>query len=375
MKIFLALIIFLSTALSACKKIKLPWNRNQQTSQSEVRPPPITKTRLPFDPATNSTHVLDDWFSYLWQARLAFLPGLKITCQEGRNNLLIKYSFDSTANFDCFDLFTLNNLDSRWKCLSPTQLQYLLEENRSSARCENLVQFSELVRDIKLPSSKNLFVKDQNNSLFPLVLEAGIESQQSLPQILSKSTPDSTPEQVLTLNFPGPQEWLQSSFESGALALVLETDSKNIDPLIVDHSFFHLLRFIAQQKEPAQIRFFLNPATLSPPKKRDTAKVPFFTLKKDPNDLPLFADTCEYINRWLKSRQILAGLDPAENRVQSLSCRIRWAEKSLFSATSLTLVKLPLPLVFESPSGGNTFPFRNLQDVLSPGVFRSLKKP
>ncbi len=300
-------------------------------------------------PTLQSPSPLAAWLDDLVEPRLSTLPGLSGSCSADGASTVVDLSRHSLTCSAVVEASAKAGL--LLDCASATILR--AKHPRKKCKTEDL---PDTLSRLHAPAGTGFFLAPANgtngvwqpNKEGLLGLAAGL-----LPIETAADGP-------WTLSRPNPKTWLGAMMRDGAVAFELSSATRV--------SFKELRDFINQTPKPATLAGLASELVsvdeAAPP---PTQKLLTVSLSSESED-PLLVAACGYIDKWIKARQILAGMDVTEKKLE-LSCRFRWREEPLGESV-LRLGYLPLPLV---ASDGITFPLRTSQEARSLTALQGLR--
>ena len=340
--------------------------------QQNATPTEAARTSIRIPQVSDSTHPLAIWMRDLVEPRLASLTGLEWSCSTDGAAYIFKLQ---KFTVECSQVISTTRDDTglQLDCLS----DHLLRVRSAKRKCSGQDAPTPLLQHLRLPAGNGLFKR----SIADGKLVPNMEIFPSLAAALTVLDPE--PQGPWDLSPPSTKMWLSNSSETGAVVFELrplKNPTDRTQELLLRTQLSEIRSFMTKERKPSWLMAFspdlnLPQKTTSPASPNDLqspGKPPFVSLSSISKD-PLLKSACEYLDRWLKAHQILAGIDPPEtindrSRLE-LQCAFGWQDDPR-PDFSVIVTRLPLPL---ASNESFVFPVRTAEEARSLAVLQSLK--
>lgn len=344
MKLARPLIFGAPLILSACWGL---WNSPSPAEDAPAKGAEWIVMPKPTDDGDPRTTWVDD----LVRPRLTRANGVTWECSPTKDALVVNLA---NIPIDCARVTAENKTRPGLACVDTHHLRIPLR----GVLCTDETA-GPWLSTFHLPEGFGLFARD-DKGLRPL--------SPPLPRIVwDNPTPNAAQFAV-----PPLEDWLEASSARGAVSIGLRL-SRMPGPFAADTLPRWLKRVqdhLNQLRAPKHLRIQATLADEGPSLEGlPPEKVPTIAIDIPYRD-PLLAEACRYVRQWVRARQFLddAGAVDTTREIR-FDCWFGWGDDGV-PPLSVVLAKLPLPVVIDDASH---FPFRTVEDSLSPSLWQSLK--
>ncbi len=296
------------------------------------------------------------WLEDLQYPRLSRFESDKLpwTCSRDARSFFID---TRPLGLNCADLLSINNIEKfRFSCVDKDTIE--ISGTNQFCRLDTPPS-KNILASIRVSPEKGFVVRSEHTRIIfrnlldlasPKILEMPIEKD------VSKAHWQSPPSRL----------WWAQTHPEGALQIDLLLPSNASSSAAILNTSKNLVEFIKRIREPSALRLFRD--SYREEKNFQKTKLPLVILQH-PYVNPLFAETCRYIETWIRSNQVIAPEMINEKEQLTLDCRINWSPhmESVEEANEgllMTLTRIAIPLY--NSQNNQYFPLKTSSEALSP---------